>query len=72
MLRKQCGANAGRFGCGIRAYPLLEKYQMPMSVFVSSEPVDKKYPAMMTWQQMRSMQGDLVQFYNHMGVESEK
>jgi hypothetical protein len=27
--------------------------------------VDKKYPAMMTWQQMRSMQGDLVQFYNH-------
>jgi peptidoglycan/xylan/chitin deacetylase (PgdA/CDA1 family) len=22
------------------AYPLLEKYQMPMSVFVSSEPVD--------------------------------
>ncbi|CAC9436603.1 Polysaccharide deacetylase [uncultured Gammaproteobacteria bacterium] len=47
------------------AYPLLKKYQMPMSVFVSSEPVDKKYPAMMTWQQMRSMQGDLVQFYNH-------
>jgi peptidoglycan/xylan/chitin deacetylase (PgdA/CDA1 family) len=24
------------------AYPLLKKYQMPMSVFVSSEPVDKK------------------------------
>jgi peptidoglycan/xylan/chitin deacetylase (PgdA/CDA1 family) len=37
------------------AYPLLKKYQMPMSVFVSSEPVDKKYPAMMTWQQMRSI-----------------
>lgn len=47
------------------AYPLLKKYQMPMSVFVSTEPVDKKYPAMMTWQQMRGMQGNIMQFYNH-------
>jgi peptidoglycan/xylan/chitin deacetylase (PgdA/CDA1 family) len=47
------------------AYPLLKKYQMPMSVFVSTEPVNKKYPAMITWQQMLSMQGDFMQFYNH-------
>lgn len=47
------------------AYPLLKKYQMPMSVFVATEPADKKYPAMMTWQQMRDSQGELLQFYNH-------
>lgn len=47
------------------AYPLLQKYQMPMSVFVSTIPVDKKYPAMMTWQQMSDIQGQIMQFYNH-------
>lgn len=47
------------------AYPLLKKYQMPMSVFVSTTPIDKKYIAMMTWQQMRDIQGNIMQFYNH-------
>ncbi|MBA5249645.1 MAG: polysaccharide deacetylase [Gammaproteobacteria bacterium] len=47
------------------AYPLLEKYLMPMSVFVATEPVDKKYPAMMSWQQMRKIKGNIIQFYNH-------
>ena len=47
------------------AYPLLKKYQMPMGVFVSTKPVDKKYTAMMTWQQMGDMQDNIMQFYNH-------
>ncbi|BAS68141.1 polysaccharide deacetylase family protein [Bathymodiolus septemdierum thioautotrophic gill symbiont] len=47
------------------AYPLLKKYLMPMSVFVSTNPVDKKYNAMMSWQQMRQIQGNTIQFYNH-------
>ncbi|SMN15478.1 Polysaccharide deacetylase family protein [uncultured Candidatus Thioglobus sp.] len=47
------------------AYPLLKKYQMSMSVFVSSDSVDGKYKAMMNWQQMRDIQGDIMQFYNH-------
>ncbi len=50
------------------AYPLLEKYLMPMSVFVATEPADKKYPAMMSWQQMREVNGNIIQFYNH-GVD---
>lgn len=47
------------------AYPLLKKYNMPMAVFVATEPTDKKYKAMMTWSQMREIQGKIVQFYNH-------
>ncbi|SMN10659.1 Polysaccharide deacetylase [uncultured Candidatus Thioglobus sp.] len=47
------------------AYPLLRKYQMPMSVFIASKPADKKYPVMMSWEKMRDIQGDIVQFYNH-------
>ena len=52
------------------AYPLLEKYQMPMSVFVATEPMDKKYPAMMSWQKMRDIQGEIMQFYNHTSTHS--
>jgi peptidoglycan/xylan/chitin deacetylase (PgdA/CDA1 family) len=44
------------------AYPLLKKYQMPMSVFVATEPLDKKYSAVMSWQKMRDIQGEIMQF----------
>jgi peptidoglycan/xylan/chitin deacetylase (PgdA/CDA1 family) len=47
------------------AYPLLQKYQMPMSVFVSTKSVNKNYKRMMNWQQMRDIQGEIMQFYNH-------
>jgi peptidoglycan/xylan/chitin deacetylase (PgdA/CDA1 family) len=47
------------------AYPLLQKYQMSMSVFVSSNSVDKKYKAMMSWDTMRDIQGENIAFYNH-------
>lgn len=47
------------------AYPLLQKYQIPMSVFVSTNAIDQKYRAMMSWQQMRQIQGENISFYNH-------
>lgn len=47
------------------AYPLLKKYQMPLAVFVSTDALDKKYKAIMSWQQMGDIQGDNIQFYNH-------
>ncbi len=48
------------------AYPLLKKYQMSMSVFVSTDAVDKKYSAIMSWQQMRDIQSSNIEFYNHL------
>ena len=47
------------------AYPLLKKYQMPLAVFVATDASDQRYQAMMSWQQMRDIQGDTIQFYNH-------
>ena len=46
------------------AYPLLKEFQMPMAVFVSTEAIDKHFPAMMSWQQLDEM-SDLVAVYNH-------
>ena len=47
------------------AYPLLRQYQMSMAVFVATDAIDKKYRAMMSWQQMGNMHTDTIQFYNH-------
>jgi peptidoglycan/xylan/chitin deacetylase (PgdA/CDA1 family) len=47
------------------AFPLLKKYDMPMAVFTSTQATDKKYGAMMSWNQMREIQGKYIQFYNH-------
>ena len=46
------------------AFPLLSYYQFPMSVFLSTEPVDKKYASMMSWDQLREM-SHLVDVFNH-------
>ena len=46
------------------AYPLLKKYNMPMSVFVATDVIDKKYSAYMSYDQMRNMK-DIITFYNH-------
>jgi len=46
------------------AYPLLTDYQYPMSIFVSTNPIDKNYDAMMTWSQLREM-APLVDVFNH-------
>ena len=67
MLPKKCvslTADDGFLSLYTNAYPLLAKYQMPMSVFVSTESIDKKYTLMLTWQQLREM-SDLVDVYNH-------
>ncbi len=58
-------ADDGYRSIATNAYPLLKKYQMPMSVFVATDASDKKYKAIMSWQQMQAIQGDNIQFYNH-------
>ena len=47
------------------AYPRLEAKGYPFTVFVSTGGVDQQIPAYMTWQQMREMQINGVQFANH-------
>jgi len=46
------------------AFPLLVDYQFPMSVFVATESIDKKYDLMMSWNQLREM-APLIDVYNH-------
>ena len=46
------------------AYPLLEEFKMPMAVFISTTAIDKNYPSMMTWEQLRDM-SDFASYYNH-------
>ena len=57
-------ADDGFLSIYTEAFPLLVEYQFPMSVFVSSNPIDKKYASMMTWSQLREM-APLVDIYNH-------
>jgi len=67
ILPKKCvslTADDGFLSLYTNAYPLLIKYQMPMSVFVSTESIDKKYSLMLSWQQLQEM-SDLVDVYNH-------
>ena len=67
ILPNQCvslTADDGYLSLYTEAYPLLVKYQMPMSVFVSTESIDKKYTLMLSWQQLQEM-SDLVSVYNH-------
>ena len=46
------------------AFPLLVEYQFPMSIFVSTNPIDKNYDSMMSWEQLREM-SPLVDVFNH-------
>ena len=67
ILPKKCvslTADDGFLSLYTNAYPLLVKYQMPMSVFVSTDSIDKKYTLMLSWQQLKEM-SDLVDVYNH-------
>lgn len=47
------------------AFPLLQKYNFPFTVFVATDPVDKGLPNYMSWDQMREMQSVGVTFANH-------
>ncbi len=47
------------------AYPLIKKYDWPMTVFVNSQAVDKGRKPYMSWSQMRAMQADGFTFETH-------
>ncbi len=47
------------------AYPLLQEYDFPFTVFVATDPVDLKLNGYMSWDQMREMQANGVSFANH-------
>jgi poly-beta-1,6-N-acetyl-D-glucosamine N-deacetylase len=47
------------------AYPLLQEYNFPFTVFVATDPVDQKLNGYMSWDQMREMQANGVSFANH-------
>lgn len=47
------------------AYPMLQKYGFPFTVFVATDPVDNGLPAYINWVQMREMAGTGVTFANH-------
>jgi len=67
ILPKKCvslTADDGFLSIYTNAYPLLVKYQMPMSIFLSTESIDKKYSLMLSWKQLQEM-SDLVDVYNH-------
>ena len=67
ILPKKCvslTADDGYLSIYESAYPLLVKYQTPMSVFVSTEAIDKQYSSIMSWEQLREM-SEFVEVYNH-------
>ena len=47
------------------AWPRLQKYGWPFTVFVNTDPVDSGQADLMTWAQMREMQKTGVHFANH-------
>jgi len=47
------------------AWPLLRAHHFPVTVFVSTQAVDRHYPAYMTWSQMRTMQLQGATFADH-------
>ena len=47
------------------AYPLLQRYGFPFTVFVATEPVDTGLPDYMSWDQMREMARNGASFANH-------
>ena len=48
-----------------QAWPLLQRYHFPFTVFVATEPVDQHYPAMMTWDMIRDLVQHGVTIGNH-------
>jgi peptidoglycan/xylan/chitin deacetylase (PgdA/CDA1 family) len=48
-----------------KAYPMIKSKNFPFTVMVSTNPVDNKSKFYMSWEQMRQMQTDGVEFANH-------
>ena len=47
------------------AYPWVVRYEYPLTVFVSSEAVDRGLETHLSWEQMREMQRHGISFQNH-------
>ncbi|MGI9251838.1 MAG: polysaccharide deacetylase family protein [Pseudohongiellaceae bacterium] len=47
------------------AFPLLQEFDMPFALFVSTEPVDGRRPGYMNWEQIREMSDAGVLIANH-------
>jgi len=47
------------------AYPRMKQLNWPFTVFVATDPVDRGFGSIMTWDQMRDMKKNGVQFSNH-------
>lgn len=47
------------------AYPRIVRYEFPLTVFVSSEAVDRGLDTHLSWEQMREMQMHGISFQNH-------
>ncbi len=47
------------------AYPRLKARGWPFTVFVNTDPIDKRFPAYMTWADIKEMAAHGVTFYNH-------
>ena len=47
------------------AYPRLVRYDFPLTVFVSTEAVDRGFETHLSWEQMREMQTKRISFQNH-------
>lgn len=47
------------------AFPLLKKYQFPFSVFVSTQPINQQFGAMMSWQNLKEMAESGATILNH-------
>jgi len=48
-----------------QAWPLLKRYNYPFTVMVTTDPIDKKFSSMMTWQQLNQLQSAGVTIANH-------
>ncbi len=48
------------------AFPMLEEYGMPFTLFLSTEPINQNQSNYMTWDQVREMSDAGVQIANHM------
>ncbi len=48
-----------------KGYPMFKERAIPLTVFVNTNPVDKKSKHYMSWEQMREMSKNGVEFANH-------
>jgi len=53
------------FSVYTNAYPMLKAKGYPFTVFVNTDPIDKGLKTHVTWDQIREMQKDKGEFFNH-------